>query len=211
MKTHLNRAIRLLLAIAVLSALAQAQTPVVTLSGSKTTGLKPGDVVTITVALANQPPTPTVTMFQSILQGSKIALSNVTIATPALTQKFVDCNATLQCVIWGMNQLAIPSGATLTLTGTIAANASGSSTVSIGSLIATDGNGNAVPITSGPVLTLTISPKGDLNGDGRVDAVDVSIARDEVQGRAPCGTADLNGDGLCNVLDIQLVFNAVTP
>jgi hypothetical protein len=48
----------------------------------------------------------------------------------------------------------------------------------------------------------------DLNGDGRVDIIDVQAAISQAAATQVCTTADLNGDGRCDVIDVQLVIIA---
>src|SRR5437879_3668909 len=56
--------------------------------------------------------------------------------------------------------------------------------------------------------------RGDLNGDGLINVVDVQLAVNAALGMQTYQTknADLNGDGFWNVLDVQLVVNlALNP
>lgn len=48
----------------------------------------------------------------------------------------------------------------------------------------------------------------DLNGDGAVNTLDVTVAVDQVLGRTACSNADLIGNGTCTVVDIQRIVNA---
>ncbi|MFP4193014.1 MAG: dockerin type I domain-containing protein, partial [Candidatus Hydrogenedentota bacterium] len=53
---------------------------------------------------------------------------------------------------------------------------------------------------------------GDINGDGRTDAVDIQLVIIEVLGidtGLPPGVADVDGDGVVNAQDIQLVISMV--
>ena len=49
----------------------------------------------------------------------------------------------------------------------------------------------------------------DANGDGKIDASDLTIVVAQVLGSAACTTGDLNHDGGCDVTDVQLVVNAI--
>jgi hypothetical protein len=51
-------------------------------------------------------------------------------------------------------------------------------------------------------------PTCDLNGDGKINAVDVQIAINQALGLSPCNTADLVQNGQCSVVDVQRVINA---
>jgi hypothetical protein len=49
----------------------------------------------------------------------------------------------------------------------------------------------------------------DVNGDGLVNAADITAAINQVLGTAPCGTAALQQAGQCTVVDVQRVINTV--
>lgn len=48
------------------------------------------------------------------------------------------------------------------------------------------------------------APDCDLNGDGKVNVLDVQLAIQSALGTRTCGMADLDGDGKCDVVDVQL-------
>ena len=50
---------------------------------------------------------------------------------------------------------------------------------------------------------------GDVNNDGVVDVVDVSIVVNVILGNDSNASADLNGDGIIDVLDIVLLLNII--
>jgi hypothetical protein len=52
-------------------------------------------------------------------------------------------------------------------------------------------------------------PFGDVNGDGRADALDVQLVINCVLALADDPDADLDGSGRCDAVDVQLVINAV--
>jgi Putative Ig domain len=61
----------------------------------------------------------------------------------------------------------------------------------------------------GAYLSLTVAfSTCDLNGDGVVNALDVTIAEQQALGILPCSTADLHGNGRCDVVDIQIIIIA---
>ena len=48
----------------------------------------------------------------------------------------------------------------------------------------------------------------DLNGDAKVNVLDVQLATNQVLGFTACGSADLNGDSQCSVIDVQRIVSA---
>jgi hypothetical protein len=64
-------------------------------------------------------------------------------------------------------------------------------------------NGTAAtqPMTSSPLSC-------DLNGDSKVNVLDVQIATNQALGYAACGSADLNGDSRCTVIDVQRIISS---
>lgn len=62
-----------------------------------------------------------------------------------------------------------------------------------------------VAVFKGAVPTLPC----DINGDGRLNVIDVQLCVNQVIGVAPCTNADINHDGVCNVLDVQKLVNGV--
>jgi hypothetical protein len=71
-----------------------------------------------------------------------------------------------------------------------------------------DQNGYSLSLSSSPAPPAPASSACDLNGDGKIDALDVQIAISQALGTTVCGTAALTGNGQCNVVDIQRVINA---
>jgi hypothetical protein len=49
----------------------------------------------------------------------------------------------------------------------------------------------------------------DLNGDGRVDVLDVQMAVRQALGLTACNSGDLDSNGTCDVRDVQIIVNAV--
>ncbi len=58
---------------------------------------------------------------------------------------------------------------------------------------------------------LTLSIKGDVNGDGRVNVSDVSVLINMILGIVPVdeSLADVNGDGRVNVSDVSALINII--
>jgi hypothetical protein len=63
------------------------------------------------------------------------------------------------------------------------------------------GSGSGTP---SPSATLTC----DLNGDGKIDSLDVQLAINQALGMSPCTSADLQQTGTCSVVGVQRVINA---
>jgi len=93
---------------------------------------------------------------------------------------------------------------------TIGPNAApGTYTVSLTGLVAADPSGSSIAVTSGGTATFTVTPSPfDVDGNGSIDAADVSAARKQADGLAPCTTGDVNHDTHCDVLDVQQVIHA---
>jgi hypothetical protein len=68
-------------------------------------------------------------------------------------------------------------------------------------------NGTAWTGTSGNGAPPTLS-SCDLNGDGKIDGSDVTLATNQALGIQPCSTADLQGIGQCTVVGVQRVITA---
>jgi len=60
-------------------------------------------------------------------------------------------------------------------------------------------------------ITVTCIPgtTGDINGDGKVDVLDLQILTNAILGVSQPGKGDLNGDGKVDVLDLQILTNII--
>ncbi len=56
--------------------------------------------------------------------------------------------------------------------------------------------------------TSAVKSACDLNQDGVINSLDVSLAAQQAVGATPCTTGDINKDGVCTVVDLQRVVNA---
>jgi hypothetical protein len=195
--------------LAVLAACAGAQLAVAqsaAVAASKTT-LRVGETVTVTWLLLGGQSKIAALQYDEQTTGP-VAIGARVGAVPTPAQKLAACGTSpARCVIYGLNQTAVPDGPLVTAGAT--ATAPGVIRLGVTNLVASDANGNAVPFSATPELVLTVLQPEDLNGDGKLDTIDVQISLDQVQGRSACGSGDLNADGKCNVRDLQLVVNAL--
>ena len=73
-------------------------------------------------------------------------------------------------------------------------------------------DGTSVEQTEAQTFTLevkegTVGKKGDLNGDGFVDASDIQIVLNDMADETNDPSHDLNGDGFVDASDIQVILN----
>ena len=137
---------------------------------------------------------------------SGITVTNAVVGAQATSvSKQIACNASkLLCLVYGMNQNVIPNGQVGVLTVQIPSNATpGPASFLLSGLVAGDKNGLVMTSSSGPVFTLTILSRADIDSNGTVDASDVSAMAGQVTG----GTCvdDQNADGKCDITDVLLV------
>ena len=66
-----------------------------------------------------------------------------------------------------------------------------------------------MPQASSPTPPPPPSSACDLNMDTRVDEPDVNIGINQVLGTSPCTNGDLDNNGRCDAIDLQRVINAV--
>lgn len=198
------------------AAFSQTLTPTVSPSSAK-----PGQTVTVSVSYAAG--TANAAALQGQIQVSNPALTVGATAPGAASTsatKSVTCNPNTSsplCAVEGMNSNTIGPGVVWTTTYVVPASASPGTAVF--SLANTEGAAFAaspsvigvIPVTAGPSSTLTITTgpvPDDLNGDGVVNAADVTIAVNQTIGTAACNTADVNGDSACNIIDVMTVIRA---
>lgn len=197
---------RVLLALSALSALS-AQSLTLSLSPAS---LQAGQSTTLTISYTDATPSSNTAAIEwalslpaGITAGSYSAGSALTTAG-----KLINCGPSA-CVAAGdgatLNDTVIASGpiATVPLTVT-STTAPGTLTVTLTSLLgATATNPSTVTLTVNSP-TVTVLSRYDLNGDGLVNAADVTIMLNEVIGSATCSGQSLNvGDGKCDVEDLE--------
>jgi len=179
-----------------------------TLSAVTTAGA-PGSVLTVQVNYAG----PVVAGLEWQLTpptGSAITAA----AGPAATagQKSITCRTTTSvlCILTGINALTMSPGQVATYQVTLPL-VLGSYTLSIPStnLLGADLLANKIAISPGANLTVVVVPsRYDLNGDGKLDALDLALANAQILGISACTTADFNADGVCDVRDAEMLILA---
>lgn len=179
-------------------------------------GLKINEPTTLSVSLTNGGPAVITGLqwseaFPGVSQATvpnRIAGAAATAASKQLT-----CQAP-QCVVIGLNRNVIADGALMTVDFSVLPGVAIGSTLTLRlqGLVATNAVGTAVPLAAGPDLIITvIAEPGDLNSDGRIDALDLVIMVDRILLRTPCGDADLNGDSVCDIRDAAILVNKAIP
>ena len=191
------------LLLALIAALASAQTVTLTPTGPAT--VRAGQALTVTIsssgATANGP---------SGVQWTAAPPAGMTItavapgAAATAASKSIACNATnTLCISYGINQNVIANGAVAALTVQVPGTATGPASIALSGLVAGDKNGGAMPTAAGAPYAFIVLARSDLNGDGKTDSADVLLMAQQATG-ASC-TDDQNGDGACNVLDVLIV------
>ena len=63
----------------------------------------------------------------------------------------------------------------------------------------------------GPAFPAEMPSKGDVNGDGTIDTLDMQACINHILGEQDWGeAADVNGDGGVDALDLQLIINSIS-
>lgn len=198
----------LLLLVASALSLAQSITPSVspaTVVAGKTSTLTltfaPGSTAASAIQWSVTPPTGVTVSAWTIGAAGTSASKSLTCAG----------TSTQICVLAGLNTTAIGSGVVATATVTLASSDRGSEVESLAGVLGASATAASIAVTGGSA-TLTATSPFDLNQDGVVNALDLALAIQQVDGTAVCNapgnnpiTADFNGDGVCNVLDLILL------
>ena len=113
----------------------------------------------------------------------------------------------LLCLIYGINTNVIPSGPVAKITVNVAQSAGlGSKTIDLTGLLGVNSSGGTISVLTGPVYSVNILPSlEDINGDGSINATDVSLMVDQARGLAACSN-DQNSDGVCNLFDVMYII-----
>jgi hypothetical protein len=187
-----------LLLVSALAGLAQ----MVSLNGPATA--KPGEKVTLTVQFTG-------TGNAAAAQWAVVGPEGLEIAAPVASPALVAAQKLLhsfqgKTLAVGINSNMLPTGAAASYSVTLP---DGFADVAFSlkdvELVALDGT--PVAASTGPDVVIKMIRRADLNGDGRVDSVDLLISVNQILGIAECTPAvDLNGDGKCSLLDAQLLI-----
>lgn len=109
----------------------------------------------------------------------------------------------------GLNKKTFAPAEIMRYAFTLPKDARGPLTFSVGNgLYASSVNGEAVALTAGPTWTVTVLDPADLNGDTKIDGVDLLISVNQLLGISACSSADLNADGKCDLKDVLLLIVA---
>ncbi len=182
----------------------KAQSTTFTLTGPATA--KPGTPITLTLAAAGTTDTGAAAVQWTM--GWPTGYTAAVVAGAADTGKTLSCTApSATCIVWALNTTVIPNGQVAIYTVNVPANATGTVTFTLSALVSASPLGSGVTSTAGATYTATISPKEDLNGDGKVDLTDVQLEVNQALLASTTPSActpvwDTNGDGKCDVLDV---------
>ena len=112
------------------------------------------------------------------------------------------------------NAVAAGDGVVAKITLSVAATvAEGEYDIQLKDVVMTAADGTSIAQVESKTFKMTIEPggepekKGDLNGDGFVDASDIQIVLNDMAEEANDPAHDLNGDGFVDASDIQVILN----
>jgi hypothetical protein len=131
------------------------------------------------------------------------------ILNSSIQNKTLYCEpSTGKCVLAGLNSETISPGEVARGTMT-APSVPGSFQIQLTEVLGATLTAEALLVSTPTTpIEILVMPWEDINGDGKIDLVDILIAVDQGLGRAACGSADINKDAKCDILDIQLIINA---
>jgi len=134
------------------------------------------------------------------------------IVTPAAAvisaQKNFLCNAANMCLLTGINANQIADGALANLSIPIPAGSGNRQmTLNLSATIGASLLGTALSATANPPVSVSVSSGCDINGDGQINAADVTAQQNGLLA-TPQTSSDLNSDGKSDVVDVQIVINA---
>jgi hypothetical protein len=196
------RPIALFLGLAV-AVFAQPQS---TLTVTGPTSARPGTTVTLPLTLGGAAG-PAALQWTLDLPTGWSASQALGAAATAANKDRLSCNpANGICLLYGLNQTSIQTGVVATYTVQIPpAAAAGVVAMPLSEVLASTGVGAALPIAAGPVYSLRVLARSDIDGDGSTTVQDVLLIDAQARGAAACAD-DQNGDGRCTVHDVVLVI-----
>lgn len=165
---------------------------------------KPGTAVTVSVVLAGTDNSAGLQWQMTAAPATTMTATAAASATAAVKTLHTNTTNNIALLV-GMNTNRIAPGEVARYTFTMPSN---SVTVSLSNPLAADLSGAAILLKAGAPLTVNVQSSEDINGDGRIDTIDVMISVDQIQGRATCGTSDVNGDGKCDLYDTMRIISA---
>jgi Dockerin type I domain len=186
------------IALLALSAVGSAQT--LNLSGPATA--RPGSTVTVSVNLAGTPDAAGLqwTFSDAGAKGKPGAAADT-------AGKALYVGPTGIALVIGMNLTAIQPGEVAKYDVTLPKDQK-SATLSLSKMLGAKADGTAIALTAGAPLVIALLHPEDLNGDGKIDSIDLQSAVFQIQGVTPCGSADLNKDGKCDLVDAMTLVKA---
>lgn len=170
--------------------------------------VRPGGTATVTVSMTGANSV-ALQFFISQIAGVSYAVAPGAIVTAG---KNLDCGVSLtpSPALYG----CVVSGGVAPLTdGVIAkitfpAPAVGTYPLPISLQLGASATADPVVISAGPPLNLIVTSACDINGDGKVDSIDSTLAIQGAISRVIAASLDLTGDGVVNVVDVQRVIAA---
>lgn len=187
---------------------AVSQTPAVQLTMSNIT-VKTGSGGSADIVIASAPGSEPAGLQFTLSFPNGIFKGRAVVAGAAATAagKQLACDATLAtCIVWGLNANTIQNGVLATVQFTSSGTV-GTYPIPVNGTVAADAKAALISST-GVVGTFTVIPLSfDLNGDGKIDALDAKAELDQILGVAPC-SSDFNADTKCNLQDLLLLVQA---
>jgi hypothetical protein len=181
--------------------------------------ISPGGTAVLSLTFTDSSPSSNMAGAQWTLTPPSGATISAPTSGPATTaaSKVITCGAGAfapLCVDVGdgttLNANVIGSGVLATFPVSVAAATTpGGMPFALAGLLGATSGGSALSLTTTGV-TLTILSKYDLNGDGLVNAGDVSIMVQDYLTQSCTGTAAGVGDGKCDIEDVMLEILAAT-
>lgn len=181
-----------------------------TLSGPQI--VKAGTTPTLTLTLTNPQGTGPVGVQWTTTLPAGVVVNSVTLGGVGGKSLYCTPDSSM-CMVVGMNTTTIPTGVVVGMSVKIPATASGTLSFPLTGLTGADATGSAYTLTNPTTYSVVVSPKQDLNGDGKVDELDMQVMVNEVLAAKNNPSAcvdDLTGDGKCDILDVlQVVLKAL--